>query len=579
MMLFKPFKKVPKRNDLPLSSEIRGERSSIFDLARGRLSFLGTAFIVLYIIVIARVIDLSVVQGTLLQIKEAQATETEEIAENLRSNIYDRNGVLLATTLKTKSLFVDSSIIEDPQVILAQLNQVIPNLPQKKTLEALSSGNRFEWIARDLTPEQQSKIMMIGEPALGFQNAERRVYPQGHLAAHLIGYTDIDGKGLSGLERSFNDQLSAGQKALHTSLDIRLQHAMNKELATTMEEFKAASASGIIMNAKTGEILAGGSLPYYDLNKAGSADDEARFNRMTLGVYELGSIFKIFSTAALLNEGAGLSREFDARKPLKAGRFSIRDYHAEKRIMNVPEVFMHSSNIGSALMGQQLGNEMLQKYYRHLGLLDKPGFCIQEIGSPLKPSPWRDINTLTASYGHGIAVSPLQLAAAVATSVGDGTRVTPHLISSTQKNKTHIRVFNEDTTFKMRRLLRLNALEGTGKKALVAGYEVGGKTGTADKPKPSGGYYDDKKISSFVSVFPSEDPEYVVLVVVDDPVGHKGTYGYATGGWVAAPAAGRIVEHMVRILGIKPYAEEENSEFVEPLLKYIESDDKLARAN
>ena len=420
---------------------------------------------------------------------------------------------------------------------------------------------------------------MIGEPALGFQDARRRVYPQGHLAAHLIGYTDIDGKGLSGLERSYDDVLNAGDKPLYSTLDIRLQHAMNKELATTMEEFKAQSASGIIMNVKTGEILAGGSLPYYDLNKAGEANDDARFNRMTLGVYELGSIFKIFSTAALLNEGADFNQEFDARKPLKSGRFSIRDYHAEKRIMNVPEVFIHSSNIGSALMGQELGNEKIQKYYKQLGLLDKPEFSIKEVGNPLKPSPWREINTMTASYGHGIAVSPLQLVSAVATSVGDGTKVTPHLVAKKKKDNTHVRVFSADTTSKMRRLLRLNALEGTGKNALVSGYEVGGKTGTADKPKPTGGYYNDKKISSFVSVFPATDPQYIVLVVVDDPVGHKGTYGYATGGWVAAPAAGRIVEHMVRILGVKPVAEEENSEFVEPLLKYIESDDKLARAN
>ncbi len=573
------FKRAQKRNDTALSSEIMGERSSIFDLARGRLSLLGTAFIVLYIIVAARVVDLSVVQGTLLQIKDANAVEKAVVTENMRGNIYDRNGVLLATTLKTKSLFVDASVIENPQQVLGELNKIIPNLSQKKTLAALSSGARFEWVARDVTPEQQSKIMMIGEPALGFQDAQRRVYPQGHLAAHLLGYTDIDGKGLSGLERSFDEHLDNGEKSLHTTLDIRLQHAMNKELAATMDEFKAQSATGIIMNVKTGALLAGGSLPYYDLNKAGEAGDNERFNRMTLGVYELGSIFKIFSTAALLNEGAGMGREFDARKPLKAGRFSIRDYHAEKRIMSVPEVFMYSSNIGSALMGQTLGNEKIQKYYRDLGLLDKPNFSIKEVGNPLKPSPWRDINTLTASYGHGIAVSPLQLGAAVATSVGDGTRVHPYLVASTDKHKTDIRVFKEDTALKMRRLLRLNALEGTGKNALVSGYEIGGKTGTADKPKPSGGYYNDKKISSFVSIFPAQDPEYVVLVVVDDPVGHKGTYGYATGGWVAAPAAGRIVEHMVRILGIKPVATEENSEFVEPLLEYIESDDKLARAN
>lgn len=562
-----------------LSSQIRGERSSIFDLARGRLSILGTFFIVIYVIIAARVVDLSAVQGTLLQIKEANAVQIQKDDVPMRADIFDRNGVLLATSLKSKSLFVDATVIEDPEGVLDQLNQIIPGLPQEKTLKALSGKKRFDWIARDLTPDQQAKVLMMGEPALGFQDESRRVYPQGHLAAHMIGYTDVDGAGLSGLERSFDELLGQGSTPLETTLDIRLQHAMNKELAATIEEFQAKSATGIILNVKTGDVLAGGSLPYYNSNNIASANDEQKFNRMTLGVYELGSIFKIFSTAALINEGAKMGQEFDARKPLKQGRFSIRDYHAEKRVMNVPEVFIHSSNIGSALMGQALGTQKLKSYYKNLGLLDKPEFCISEVGKPLIPGTWREINTLTASYGHGIAVSPLQLAAAVAASVGDGTYKSPRLVKESGQEPVVRRVFDANTVHKMRQLLRLNGVEGTGKKALVEGYEIGGKTGTAEKPKPTGGYDNDKKISSFVSVFPAHDPEYIVLVVVDEPIGHDGTYGYATGGWVAAPTAKRIVERMVRILGIKPYSKEEDTEFVEPLLKYIERDDKLARAN
>lgn len=561
-----------------LSSQIRGERSSIFDLARGRLSFLATVFIVLYVVVAARVVDLSVMQGTLLQIKESQAAEKQEVAAPLRANIYDRNGFMLATTMKTKSLFVDSTIIQNPQEVLDQLNKIIPDLPQEKTLHLLSSGKRFDWIARDVTPEQQQAIIMMGEPALDFKDETRRVYPQGRLVSHLLGYTDIDGKGLAGLERAYNEELESGENVLNTTLDIRLQHAMNKELENAIHEFKAKSATGVIMNIKTGELLAGGSYPNFDPNKVSDASDNERFNRLTLGVYELGSVFKIFSTAALLNEGASMGQKFDATKPLKVGRFSIRDYHAEKRVMTVPEVFMHSSNIGSALMGQELGAEKLKGYYKALGLMDKPDFDILETGKPLIPATWREVNTLTASYGHGIAVSPLNLAAAVATSVGDGTFVRPHLLLDAKRNDIATRVFSEETAIKMRKLLRLNAVEGTGKKALVPGYSIGGKTGTADKPDVTGGYSGDKKISSFVSVFPSEDPEYLVLVLVDEPIGHSGTYGYATGGWVAAPAAGRIVEHMVRILGIKPNSVEEDVEFVTPLLKYIEQDDKLARA-
>ncbi len=562
-----------------LSSQIRGEKSSIFDLARGRLSVLATVFIILYIVVAARVVDLSVMQGTLLQIKETQTAEIKEASVPLRADIYDRNGFMLATTLKTKSLFVNASVIQNPQAVLKELNKIIPGLPQEKTLHLLSSGRQFDWIARDITPEQQQAVMMMGEPALGFKDEVRRIYPQGDLVSHLLGYTDIDEKGLAGLERAYNDELNEGAVPLYTTLDIRLQHAMNKELAKTMKEFKAKSATGVIMNIKTGELLAGGSYPRFDPNKASEASNNQLFNRLTLGVYELGSVFKIFSTAALLNEGASMGQRFDATKPLKAGRFMIRDYHAEKRVMSVPEVFMHSSNIGSALMGQELGAERLKEYYRKLGLMDKPEFDILETGKPIIPGVWRDVNTLTASYGHGIAVSPLHLAAAVATAVGDGTFVRPHLVAKTEEQNIVTRVFSEDTAINMRKLLRLNALEGTGKKALVPGYSVGGKTGTADKPDAGGGYSGDKKISSFVSIFPSEDPEYLVLVVVDEPVGNERTYGYATGGWVAAPATGRIVEHMVRILGIKPGISDDDTQFVAPLLKYVEEDDKLARVN
>lgn len=564
-----------------LSSEIKGERSSIFDLARGRLSFLGTGFIILYLIVAARVVDLAVVQGALLKIKEDGVVETVAEAIPLRGNIYDRNGMLLATTIRTKSLFSDASYIEDPDGVLRQLLRIFPDLSPRETLAKLSSGKRFVWIARDLTPAQEQAVLMIGEPGLGFQEEARRVYPQGDLASHLVGYTDVDGKGLSGLERAFDENLTGSSEGVKTTLDIRLQYALQKELRNAKEEFQAKSATGIIMDIRNGDVLAGGSVPHFNSNHAGSASNDEKFNRLTLGVYELGSVFKIFSTAALLNEGSDLSRTFDARKPLKYGRFTIRDYHAEKRIMSVPEVFMHSSNIGTALMGEDLGTDKLKRYYRALGLLNNSDFDIKEVGRPLVPEPWREINTLTASYGHGIAVSPLQLAAAVATTVGGGTVVKPRLVETQEKDRIHQRVFSEETVLKMRQLLRLNAVEGTGQKSLVTGYLVGGKTGTAEKPGTHGGYDSQKKISSYVSVFPMNDPQYLIFVLVDEPIGNKSTYGYATGGWVAAPATAHIIEHMVRIYGLKPYGStsKEDMEFVDPLLQYLPQSDKVAHAN
>lgn len=559
-------------------SEMKGERSAIFDLARGRLALVSSVFLILYIIVIARLVDLSVVQGVFLKVDSLHHLELETAAtldEGKRGEIYDRNGVLLATTLHSQSLFADPVLIEDPQTVAGELNQLFPDLDVDDLVEKFESKKRFVWIKRDLTPAQQKDILLIGEPGLKFQEEERRVYPQGRYASHFIGYTNIDGKGLSGLERAYNEQLSVKGENLKTTLDIRLQHVLQREVKSTVDEFKAKSASAIIMDVQNGEVLAGLSWPDFDSNHIGIASSEEKFNHLSLGVYELGSVFKIFSTAALIEEGAGFGQKFDAREALEKGRFRIRDYHAEKRILTVPEVFIHSSNIGSALMGEELGAKKIQHYYRQLGLFSALEFDVLESGTPLTPSPWRDIHTLTASYGHGLAVSPMHLAAAVATTIGDGTYVAPKLVQREGEGSVKERVFSKGTVEKMRRLMRLNALAGTGVKADVAGYHIGGKTGTAEKPGAKG-YDRDKKIASFVSVFPMHDPKYLVLVVVDEPVGHKGTYGYATGGWVAAPAAARIVEGMVRVLALPP-EDVDDTEYVGSLKQYlIDEEAKLA---
>jgi cell division protein FtsI (penicillin-binding protein 3) len=362
---------------------------------------------------------------------------------------------------------------------------------------------------------------------------------------------------------------------LHLTLDTRLQYILRDEVRQVVEEFEARAASALIMDVKSGALLAGMSWPDFDPNHAGQAPSAARFNRLSLGVYELGSVFKIFSTAALLEEGAHFARQFDAREPLQHGAHKIRDYHAEERVLNVPEVFIHSSNIGSALMGEALGTKKLKSYYRDLGLLEETDFSLQEVGAPIIPRPWRDINTLTASYGHGIAVSPLQLASAVATTIGDGTRKEPHFLKNTPGRSADLRVFSPKTVEQMRGLLRLTVTDGTGHKGDVPGYQVGGKTGTAEKPGANG--YDlDKKISSFVSVFPMHDPRYLVLVVVDEPKGNARTYNYATGGWVAAPATARIVSHMTRILGIQPAHAQQ--EFIKPYRAYLKTSKDMAHA-
>ena len=537
--------------------KIDGTRGSALDQARGRPVIVSAVFALLYILIAARLFDLTILQGELQRDKISSATAAPMVAPEpvpMRADIVDRNGVLLATSLETPSLYADPAMIASPAQAAKALTTALPDLRYEDVLQKLQRKSRFVWIKRNLTPEEQYKALMLGEPGFAFKTERRRIYPQGELAAHMVGFTNVDGGGLAGVERSYDKLLTAGGRPLTLSLDIRVQHILRRETMAQMKQFSGTGAAGIIMDVNNGEVLAAVSLPDFDPHAPSTAGDQEIFNRLTLGVYELGSTFKLFSTAALLEKNGGrLDQTFDAREPLVRGRFTIKDYHAEKRVMTVPEVFMVSSNIGAALMGEYVGTEGLQEFYRDLGLLEPSPLTIEEVGKPLFPQPWRDLNTLTASYGHGIAVSPLQLVTAAATVLGDGTQVMPTLVLGGDETQKHrdLRVISPQTAHRMRQLMRLVVTEGTGKGADVPGYRVGGKTGTAEQPG-RGGYDRKKLISSFLGVFPADEPRYVVYVMVQDPKGTKETYGYATGGWVGAPAVKNIVEVMGPMMGVKP---------------------------
>lgn len=559
-----------------IAMEIQGTRGSTLGLARGRLVFIGACFALFYILIAVRLFDLTILQGELQKDSmniTAAAPEIAATAETLRRDIVDRNGVLLATSLETASLYADPALIADPARVARDLAAAFPDLLYDDIAQRLQRSGRFVWLKRNLTPDEQYKVLMLGEPGLAFRSERRRLYPQGALTAHMVGYSNVDGGGLAGIERSFDKYLAAGGDPLMLTLDVRLQHILRREVSAAMKEFSGTGAAGLIMDVRNGEILAATSLPDFDPHNAGASDDAAIFNRMTLGVYELGSTFKIFSTAALLEKNGGrLDMTFDAREPLVRGRFRIRDYHAEKRIMTVPEVFMVSSNIGAALMGEYVGTQGLQDFYRDLGLMTPSPLPFEEVGRPIVPRPWRDLNTLTATYGHGIAVSPLQLATAAATVLGDGVLVTPRIV----RDVTHeqgagdrdLRVISPQTAHRMRQLMRLTVTDGTGRSANVPGYRVGGKTGTAEQPGGRG--YDRKKlISSFLGVFPSENPHYLVFVMVQDPRGTKASHGYATGGWVAAPAARRIIEAAGPLMNVAPLAQEDGQEISASLRRYL----------
>ena len=550
---------------------IEGERRSAASMAQSRLSFLAAFFILCYFMVGVRLVDLTIVQKT-SSFSESQSSDLSavKVIAARRGDVYDRNGFLVATTLKTPSLFVDPALVLNSEELLKKLQAIFPSLGHAKTLRTLNAKNRFGWLKRGITPEQQQAVLDLGQPSLGFQDEHRRVYPQGDLFSHMLGYTDRDGLGLAGIERGYDDVLASG-KDVNLTLDLRVQHLVRRELKTAMRDFDAKAGVGMVMDAKTGEVLAGVSLPDFDVNLVKEAKDNQKFNRLTLGVYELGSMFKIFSTAALLElQNVDMDDTFDARKPLKIGRYTINDYHAKKRELTVPEVFMYSSNIGSALMGKMVGGEALKDFYADLGLLDPMNIDVKEVGRPLVPNPWRKSTTLTASYGHGLATTPLQMSAAVATVVNGGMAVQPTFVRKENHGmiKSDVRIISEQTSERMRKLLRLVVTQGTGKNADVEGYAIGGKTGTAEKSV--NGRYDRKKlISSFVGAFPMNDPRYVVMVMVDEPKGNKKSYGYATAGWVAAPAVKRIVSSMASVLGMPADQYSVEDDISNDLLPYV----------
>jgi cell division protein FtsI (penicillin-binding protein 3) len=555
---------------------LQGGRSAHLERARLRMMLMSGVFAFAYLLMAARAFDLSVLQvyeaGGVQRLVEAQeaASVAEEEAPVLRGKVYDRNGLVLASSLPMVSLSANPSLILDPGSVTAGLLRIFPALDKAELLEALSAKNRrFSWVARNITPAQQGEVLRLGQPGLVFQEAKRRIYPQGELGGALLGYSDIDGKGLAGVERGFAGPLSKGED-VHLSLDIRLQNILRRETGRAVSEFSAKAGAGVIMDVKTGEVLAGVSLPDFNPHDAGDASPDARFNRLTLGVYELGSLFKIFSTAAFLDhEADAINAKFDASQPIKLGRFTINDYHAQNRILSVPEIFMYSSNIGAALMGQAVGNEGLEEFYRDLGLLEPMDLGVREIGKPQVPAPWRDINTLTAAFGHGLSTTPLQAMAAVASIVNGGTRVNPQLIAQRKAPEPGMRVVSEETSHAMRELMRLVVTKGTGEKADVAGYELGGKTGTAEKAV-NGRYDKNALLSSFVGVFPVSDPRYLVFIMVDEPKGNKQSFGYATAGWVAAPAVARTVEAMTSVLGMPPAIPVgKTDDFTENLRQYI----------
>jgi cell division protein FtsI (penicillin-binding protein 3) len=548
----------------PCAATVReGPAKQALDACRTRLLVTGGLFALVFAVVALRVVEIVAVGGGTA---ESQVGRFRIVTAPVPShaNIVDRNGNVLAATLDSPSLYANPKQIVDAGDATRKLVKVFPNLGAAEVYAKLTSGKSFVWIKRHLTPAEQYSVNQLGIPGLEFEREERRVYPDAALTSHVVGYTGIDNAGFAGVERALDGVLKERREPLQLSLDLRLQYILHEELQRVIDDFTAKGGAGLIMDVNSGEILAMASLPDFDPNHPAAPDPERpaisladrMFDRNTLGVYELGSIFKIFTVAMALDAGTStISSTYDASHPITIGRFTISDYHGKHRVLSVPEILMYSSNIGAARMAVAAGAERQRQFLARLGLLQTPKIEISEVAAPHYPAKWREVNVMTIAFGHGISVTPLSFATAASALVNGGILRQPTLVKlPTGPAPQGQQVISAKTSEQMRRLMRLVVEHGTGTMAAAPGYVVGGKTGTADKV--SGRHYAERKLlSSFVGVFPINDPKYLVLTMVDEPHPNKQSHGYATAGWTVAPATSRIIERVAPLLGVQPVDE------------------------
>jgi cell division protein FtsI (penicillin-binding protein 3) len=488
-------------------------------------------------------------------------------ASKARPDIIDRNGETLATDIRTASLFAEPRYVIDPDDATEKLATVLPDLDRAHIRQLLSTEAKFAYIRREITPRQQQAIHKLGIPGIGFRVENRRFYPGGPAAAHVLGTVNIDNQGIAGIEKYIdeaflNDLHDAGfatgngLEPVRLSLDLRVQHVVRDELEQSLKRYRAIAGIGVVLDVNTGEVLGMSSVPDYDSNNRDEALDKDKMNRATVGVFEMGSTFKGFNTAMALDSGiVRITDSFDARHGLTVGGFTIDDFHGKHRVLTVPEIFIYSSNVGSARMALTIGAQVQHDYFERFGLLDTQKTELPETGAPIVPKmPWPKVTTVTMAFGHGISVSPMQTAAAAAALVNGGYLVTPTFLPRSVEEAAKIArpILRPETSLVMRRLFRLNVMKGSGTRAAVPGYSVGGKTGTAEKVE-NGRYSANKRRNAFIAAFPMDAPKYLVLVILDEPKSEKPGIG-ATAGLNTAPVAGNIIRRIAPMLGVEPKA-------------------------
>jgi len=537
--------------------------------ARARLRFLAVLGMLGFVALGARLTDLAVLSpGPVLTNAYAGKPSDDQTR---RADIVDRKGRLIATDYPKVSVYADPKFVIDPTATAEALSTELPDLNIDVLSQRLARENsRFVWVRRHISDDQQRKVMRLGLPGVEFRTEYHRIYPQRELVSHALGYVGIENQGLAGIERSFENRLTADglyQGPLELTLDLGVQAVAREELKQSVDRFQAKGGSALVMDLETGGLVAAVSLPDFDPNHYQRASQQARFNRNTQGSYELGSLFKLLTAGmALDSNSVEMTDNFDATKPFKMNRYSIGDFHAKKRELSMPEVIAFSSNIGAAKMAMAIGTDTQHDYFRRLGLLERHPIRLSEVSTPQRPETWRTINTVTASYGHGIAVSPLQAVDAIAATLCGGDRMPGYLVvEDGMEAEPRPAVVSDETAAKLRWLMWLVVAEGSGSNGQVPGYLIGGKTGSADKAGPEG-YGDRRLLSSFVGAFPMNDPRYLVLVTLDEPVGDEATQDQAHGGWTAAPTVAKIISRSGPILGLPPTGVSDEAWFRDRLL-------------
>ncbi|PWL17009.1 cell division protein [Falsochrobactrum shanghaiense] len=541
-----------------------GSRKRHGNRARNRLWMAVACFVGIYGVIGGKLIYFGVIGG---EEDGSGGPAVQQLAS--RPDILDRNGEILATDIKTASLFAEPRKIVDPDETIELLSTVIPDLDWETTYRRLKSGAGFVWVKRGLTPKQQSQILALGVPGIGFRTEKRRFYPGGPTASHILGLVNIDNQGIAGMEKYVDSQglsdlrsvgLATGQslEPVKLSIDIRVQHIMRDVLVRAVERYRAIAAGAVILNVKTGEVLAMASVPDFDPNNPVHALDKDRLNRMSAGTYEMGSTIKSFTTAMALDSGKfNLQSTLDASRPLVIGKQVIRDFHGKGRVLTLPEVFIYSSNIGSGREADVVGIEGHRAFLKKMGLLDRMETELPEVARPVEPRVWKKVHSMTISFGHGMMTTPLQTAVGTAALMNGGKLIPPTFLmrNEAEADELATQVLTPQVSADMRYLYRLNGKTGSGRRAQVEGYRVGGKTGTAEKVI-NGRYSNDVRFNAFLAAFPMDDPAYVVLTIIDEPKPEEGKFS-ATAGLNAAPMVSEIIRRSASFLGVRPDFEEE----------------------